>query len=96
MSDIIPKETPHQAAVNHKVGQRLQKIARLLEKELRKAGADKDEVQFFLLIWGQGRMQYVSNAERGGVKEALSELLAKWDREGADRGVPSKPLGGIH
>lgn len=93
--DLIPKETHAAALRNHKIGQRLQRIARLVEKELKKAGATKDDTQFSLIIWGEGRMQYVSNAQRSDVKAAMREMVEKWDREGAERGVPEKPLGGI-
>ena len=81
-----------------RIGNRLQKIARLIEAELRKAGADPKDVQFSLMIWGSqpnGRMQYVSNGTRDSVKIAMQELVAKWDRDGEDLGKPTLPLGGF-
>jgi hypothetical protein len=78
-----------------RVGQRLQKIARMIERELEKAGADRDHVQFSLLVWGEGRTQYVGNAERSGVATAMREVLTRWETGDKDLGVPRLPLGGL-
>ena len=87
-------ETPEQHRVAVRIANRMQKIARMIEKELTKAGADKDEVQFSLQVWSNGRMQYVSNAERATVRDAMVELVAKWDKE-KEPGLPRLPLGGL-
>lgn len=91
-----PEKSRHAMQLNVNIGNRLQRIARMLEKELRKAGADRGDAQFSLLVWGPDRVQYVSNAERGDVKIAMHELLKKWDKPGADLGKPKPPLGGLH
>lgn len=91
-----PEATDADLRLNVRIGNRLQRIGRMLEKELAKAGATKNQAQFSLLIWGPGRMQYISNAEREDVREAMREMVAKWDRDGADLGKPELPLGGMH
>lgn len=96
MPPDLPNETPAQLALNARISNRLQKLARMIEKELAKAGTNKDETQFSLLIWGPGgRMQYVSNAERETVRLALIELADKWTEE-QDLGPVKLPLGGLH
>lgn len=95
MNRLPPEKSARDLNLNVKIGNRLQRIARLIEKELTKAGADKDEVQFSLLVWGPGRMQYVSNAERSSVRDGMAEMVEKWDRAGEDLGKPSLPLGGL-
>lgn len=90
-----PVETPAQALRNAKIGARLQRIARLIEKELAKAGADRADTQFSLIIWGEGRMQYVGTGERSDTKKAMEEMVAKWDKDGAEQGKPTFPLGGL-
>lgn len=94
---MTPNTTPSE--VDIKIGNRLQRIARLLEKELAKTGAKvPEDIQFSLIIWNNaGRMQYVSNGSRDSVKTAMTELVAKWDRDGpeGDLGRPVRPLGGM-
>ena len=89
------KETTEERQLNVRIGNRLQRIARLLQKEFSKCGAKEDQVQFSLLVWGPGRMQYVSDAERSTVKEAMQEMVAKWDDDKQELGKPEMPLGGI-
>lgn len=91
---LPPENNRRDLNLNVRIGNRLQRIARMLEKELEKAGAKTDDAQFSLLIWGPGRMQYVSNAERADVKNAMKEMVEKWDRD-PDLGKPSLPLGGM-
>ena len=91
-----PQETPADHVRNVRIGNRLQRIARMLEKELEKAGATSDDTQFSLIVWGTGRMQYVSNAERPDVRNAMKEMVAKWDADGEDLGKPIMPLGGLN
>lgn len=96
MPPELTKETPEQLATNARISNRLQKIARMIEKELEKAGADREETQFSLLIWcAGGRMQYVSTAERETVRVAMIELADKWTAE-QDLGPVKLPLGGLH
>jgi len=95
MISEFPEANRADLQLNVRIGNRLQRIARLLEKELHKAGATKDQAQFSLLIWGPGRMQYISNADRSGVKAAMEEMIAKWDNDGQDLGKPHLPLGGM-
>ena len=90
-----PEKTEHNKDLNIRLGNRLQKMARMIEAEMRKAGATKDEAQFSLIIWGPERMQYVSNAERADVKKAMTELVNKWDKADEDLGKPEGPLGGL-
>ena len=90
-----PVETPAAALRNAKIGGRLQRIAQMIEKELAKAGAKRENTQFSLIIWGEGRMQYVSTGEREDTKTAMREMLNKWDTPGAEGGTPTFPLGGL-
>ena len=87
-------ESEAQRRLNVRIGNRLQRIGRLIEKELSKAGASKEEAQFSLIIWGGGRMQYISNAEREGVREAMREMVERWDKPGEDLGKPALPVFG--
>lgn len=60
-----------------KVSRRLQRIARLIDKELKAAGVLG--MTWSLYTWGGGRAQYVSNAKRDDVKIAMQEALARWN-----------------
>lgn len=95
MGRPYPETNRSDLAVNARISNRLQRIARMVEKELEKAGADKDRAQFSLLIWGPGRMQYCSNAERSDVRNAMQEMVTKWDKDGEDLGPVRLPLGGF-
>lgn len=92
----LPPENSKEALARAvRIGQRLKKIARLIEKELEKAGADRDSTQFSLLVWGEARVQYVGTATRETVKEAMLELLDRWEKNDPDLGIPAMPLGGL-
>lgn len=60
------------------LGRNLQRIARLLDRELKRATGGK-RVPFSLYTWANHRAQYVSNAPREAVKAGMRELLEKWD-----------------
>lgn len=91
----IPENSKEDLAIAVRVGSRLQKIARLIEKELEKVGAPRGHTTFSLLVWGPGRTQYVSTAEREDVRKAVIEMVGKWTAE-QDLGVPTLPLGGLN
>jgi len=95
MTKRNPEINRSDLVLNTRISNRLQRIARMIEKELEKAGADKDRVSFSLLIWGPGRMQYCSNAERSDVRNAMQEMVTKWDKDGEDLGPVRLPLGGF-
>lgn len=66
---------------------KLQGIAAALKEVLEEEAGEP--VMFSLLIWGEGedeRAQYISNAEREGVKAAMQELLDRWAKTGGDDG----------
>jgi hypothetical protein len=71
-----------------KVSAALQDVARELGMRLSEIAGER--VLFSLLVFGEGadgRAQYVSNADRAGVRESLRELLAHWDaNDGKDDG----------
>ena len=75
-------------AVNVAVGRALQRIARMIDKELMKAAGGK-RVPFSLYTWGGHRAQYVSNCARDDAKKAMRETLDRW---GEDDG----PFTGAH
>lgn len=59
-----------------KISKRLQRIARLIDKEL--AAAAGERVAFSLYTWGGHRCQYVSNTDRDQAKIAMQECLDRW------------------
>ena len=63
-----------------KLSRNLQRIAKLLDKELAKATGGK-KVLFSLYTWSGGRSQYVSNAMREDVKKGMREILERWDQD---------------
>ena len=71
-----------------KVSAVLQVFARALSEALDDTAGE--HVLFALYIFGEGdegRGQYVSNADREGVRESLREMLDHWDRnDGKDDG----------
>lgn len=75
-------------ADNVAVGRALQRIARMIDKELMKAAGGK-RVPFSLYTWGGHRAQYVSNCARDDAKKAMRETLDRW---GEDDG----PFTGAH
>lgn len=60
-----------------KIARALPRIARILRTELTKAAGRP--VLFSLWTWGDGRSQYISNAQRDDIKKALQETLDRWD-----------------
>lgn len=59
------------------ISKRMQRIARLIDKELSKATGGK-RVPFSLYTWGGHRAQYVSNVARDDAKVAMQECLDRW------------------
>ena len=64
----------------------MQRIARMVDKELRKAAGEA--VPFSLFTWGGGRSQYVANVARGDAMEVMQETLDRWARHEPDLGAP--------
>lgn len=93
MVRIAPGETRQALADAVRIGKRLPKIARWIERELQKITGKR--VLFSLLVWGDARVQYVSNADREDVKLAIIELMGRWGIEAEELGVPTMPLGGV-
>lgn len=58
------------------ISKRLQRIARLIDKELTSATGVR--VPFSLYTWGGNRCQYVSNTARDDAKIAMQECLDRW------------------
>jgi phosphotransferase system IIB component len=69
-----------------RLSRNLQRIAKLLEKELKQAAGCK--VLFSLYTWSGQRVQYVSNSNRDDVKTAMLELLARWENNSPDDPPP--------
>ena len=68
-----------------KVSVSLQALARATSEILDEVAGE--HVQFAIIIFGEGKdglVQYVSNAQRDGVKAALKELLDRWEQGGDD------------
>lgn len=66
-----------------KLSTRLPELAAALQDVLEEFTGER--VLFALHIFGdgtEGRGQYVSNAKTSNVREALKELLARWEAEG--------------
>ncbi|SDW77283.1 hypothetical protein [Roseicitreum antarcticum] len=64
----------------------MQRVAKMVDKELHKAAGEP--VPFSLFTWGGGRSQYVANVERADAKTVMRETLARWDRHEPDLGPP--------
>lgn len=88
----LPQETAEDYARAVKVARRLQKIGRMIDRELEKAAGQR--VTFTLMTHDSGRTQYVSNGQRDNMREIMQELLDRWDSN-PDLGVPQQKLGGI-
>lgn len=59
------------------ISRRMERIARMIDKELSKATGGK-RVPFSLYTWGGHRAQYVSNTDRDQAKAAMRECLDRW------------------
>lgn len=59
------------------ISRRLQKIARMIDRELEAAAGER--VAFSLYTWGGQRSQYISNAPRDDIKAAMRETLDRWE-----------------
>lgn len=75
--------TPEQQVA---VSLRMQRIARLIDKELKKATGTR--VPFSLFTWGGGRSQYVANVDRTDAMTVMRETLDRWERHEPDLGPP--------
>jgi hypothetical protein len=64
----------------------LQRIAKLVDKELRQAAGTP--VPFSLFTWGGGRSQYVANVDRSDAMRVMQETLDRWKRHEPDLGPP--------
>lgn len=60
------------------VSKRMQKIARMIDAEMKKATGGK-RVPWSLYTWGGHRSQYVSNVKRDDAKVAMQETLDRWN-----------------
>ena len=58
------------------VSRALPRIARMIDKELTRAGAPR--MPWSLLTWGGHRSQYVSIAARADARAAIAETLERW------------------
>lgn len=75
--------TPEQQV---RVSRVMERIARMVDKELRKAAGQR--VPFSLFTWGGGRSQYVANVDRADAMQAMQETLDRWKRREPDLGAP--------
>lgn len=64
----------------------MQRIARLVDKELRKAAGCY--VPFSLFTWGGERSQYVANVQRTDAMAVMQETLDRWARHEPGLGPP--------
>ena len=69
-----------------KVSLAMQRIAKTVDRELRKAAGTG--VPFSLFTWGGGRSQYVANVDRGDAMKVMQETLDRWKRHEPDLGAP--------
>lgn len=69
-----------------KVSLAMQRIAKLVDKELRKAAGEA--VPFSLYTWGGDRSQYVANVDRASAMKVMQETLDRWKRHEPDLGAP--------
>lgn len=64
----------------------MQRIAKIVDKELRKAAGRR--VPFSLFTWGGARSQYVANVTRADAMTVMQETLQRWKRHEPDLGAP--------
>lgn len=69
-----------------RVSRVMQRIAKMVDKELRKAAGES--VPFSLYTWGGGRSQYVANVDRAAATQAMQETIDRWKRHEPDLGAP--------
>ncbi len=93
---LTPNENHSEYQTNTRISNRLQRIGRRLERELSRAAGKDDDLHFALLVFHGGRVQYCSNAQHTSIRDAMQELVAKWDIPGADLGPVKKKLGGLN
>lgn len=67
-----------------KVSRALPEVASVTYEAL--AALVGDRVNFSLIVWTEGRVNYIATAERDDVKGALKELVKNWDA-----GMPDVP-----
>jgi hypothetical protein len=61
-----------------RLSRNLQRIAKMLDKELEKAAGVRGP--WSLYTWGGQRCQYVSNSPREETKAAMQECLDRWNQ----------------
>jgi uncharacterized protein involved in exopolysaccharide biosynthesis len=88
----LTQETPDDYRRAVRVANRLQKIGRMIDRELEKAAGER--VTFTLMVHAAGRTQYVSNGQRENMREVMQELLDRWETN-PDLGIPQAKLGGL-
>ncbi|RKQ70162.1 hypothetical protein BCL74_2102 [Oceanibaculum indicum] len=66
------------------LSRKLPEIADMLKREIR--AATGRDICFSLVVWTEGRVQYISNAQRPDVIEGYRRLLAGWEA-----GMPDVP-----
>jgi len=64
----------------------MQRIAKIIDKEMRKAVGTR--VPFSLFTWGGARSQYVANVDRSDAMLVMQETLDRWRRHEPDLGAP--------
>jgi hypothetical protein len=60
----------------------LQTLAEVLDETLKEVAPG---THFSLLVWQQGGVNYVSNADRESCRKAMREVLERWDTPGYKR-----------
>lgn len=60
------------------IARALPRIAKILDRELARAGAPR--MPWSLFTWGGNRGQYISNSNREEIKLALRETLDRWEK----------------
>ncbi len=73
-----------EGSVTARLSRRLQDIAGVTYDAIEAVAGER--VDFSLVVWSAGRLQYVSTANRDDVKAALQQLIASWDA-----GMPDIP-----
>lgn len=64
----------------------MQRVAKLVDKEFRKAAGTR--VPFSLFTWAAGRSQYVANVSRSDAIMVMQETIDRWKRHEPDLGPP--------
>ena len=64
---------------NMKISAGLPDLAKTIDAFFKEVLDDDERVCFSLMVWAGHRAQYISNTPREQVKQAMTEVLSRWE-----------------